>query len=132
MGREIRKVPPNWDHPKTPEGHYQPMFNETFKGEGNPLFYRTWKDEKATWYQLWETVSEGTPVSPPFATREELIEYLVTNGDFWDQQRRREGCTVMNCAPWSRKQAEKFVNSIGWAPSFIMDSIGLQSGKDAL
>jgi len=31
-------------------------------------------------WQVWETVSEGSPVSPVFATREELAEYLVEEG----------------------------------------------------
>lgn len=34
------------------------------------------------WYQLFETVSEGTPLSPPFATMEEVISYLEEHGDF--------------------------------------------------
>jgi hypothetical protein len=45
-------------------------------------YYRPWKDDEATWYQVWETESEGTPITPPFATREELVEYLVNHGDF--------------------------------------------------
>ena len=28
MGREIRRVPPNWDHPKNSYGSFQPMLNE--------------------------------------------------------------------------------------------------------
>lgn len=35
------------------------------------------------WYQLYETVSEGTPLSPPFETKEELITWLSCNKDFW-------------------------------------------------
>lgn len=173
MGREIRMVPPNWDHPKVirrngREG-YQPMHNNSFaeaarewkeqfaaweRGErpdycdddnksleywewaGGPpqrAYYRPWKDDEATWYQVWETVSEGTPVSPPFATREELIEYLVANGDYWDQLRRKvkyTGC--IDCQPWSRKAAESFVNGTGWAPSVVIDSSGVRSGVKAL
>lgn len=95
--------------------------------------YRPWKDDEATWYQVWETVSEGTPVSPPFATREELIEYLVANGDYWDQARRKDGYTgVIDCRPWSRKSAEAFVNGPGWAPSMVMDASGVRSGVQAL
>lgn len=150
MGREIRKVPPNWDHPKQQgqyDGRLQPMFNERFEdaaaewkaeyakwesGErpdyctedsrhleywewnGGPPdrdYYRTWADDEATWVQVWETVSEGTPVTPPFATAAELVDYLATNGDFWDQKR--------GDGPWPRKNAEKFVND-GWAPSFMV------------
>lgn len=30
MGRELRKVPANWEHPKKDDGDYQPMFNEYY------------------------------------------------------------------------------------------------------
>lgn len=44
-------------------------------------FYRDreWSKEEATAFQLYETVTEGTPVSPVFATAEELEQWLVTN-----------------------------------------------------
>lgn len=169
MGRELRMVPPNWDHPKVLRSHggegYQPMFRETFEAaaegwkrgfrnwengvrpeycdetsarleywewSGAPPtdreYYRPWSDEEATWYQIWETVSEGTPVSPPFETQDELIEYLVEHGDYWDQKRREEGRTTMNCDPWEREHAERFVRGAGWAPSFVQDSSGLHAG----
>ena len=137
MGREIRKVPPHWDHPKQNpnENRYgheglQPMHNQTFEvrfaewladfdriragnldelerkcyprgladwliDEGaphDPAYYRPWKDEEATWFQLWETVSEGTPVSPPFASKEELADHLAEHGDnFGASEGRDEG-----------------------------------------
>lgn len=168
MGREVRMVPPNWEHPKgtRPNGRegFQPMFDTRFEdaaaewkeeflkweaGErpsycgdeskgleyweycGDPpdrKYYRPWLDEEATWFQVWETVSEGTPVTPPFETQDELINYLVANGDFWDQSRRAEGRTTMNCDPWPREQAEKFVKGPDWAPSLVMTSDGIQSG----
>jgi len=80
-------------------------------------YYRPWTDVEATWFQVFETVSEGTPVTPPFATREELIDYLATHGDFWDQARKAEGRA--EGGPWERANAEKFVNS-GWAPSMMV------------
>lgn len=151
MGREIRKVPPNWDHPKSMRSYgregFQPMYDERFEdaaakwkadyaaweageklkhpnGDGSLMefwewdggppdreYYRPWTDAEATWLQVWETVSEGTPVSPPFATPEELIDYLAEHGDFWDQKR--------GDGPWKRANAERFVKS-GWAPSLIV------------
>jgi len=165
MGRELRRVPPNWEHPE--RNHYgkksfQPMFDRHFEDaakewkdefskweagerpdwfnrtesdenlefwewESNPPdrdYYRPWKDEEATWYQVWETVSEGTPVSPPFETKSELIDYLWHNGDFWDQRR--------GTGPWSRKSAEEFVNGPGFAVSFVSDEKGFRSGVEAL
>lgn len=38
---------------------------------------------------LYETVSEGCPVTPVFATADELIEHLSTVGQDWDQQPMR-------------------------------------------
>lgn len=167
MGREIRKVIPNWEHPMkdypnhrtgTMKKGYQPMFDQSFKeaiktwisdfeawerGErpsycseenkniefwewedGPPQFeyYRPeWRPEEMTWFQVYETVSEGTPVTPPFSTKEELVEYLVANGDFWDQKRRAEGNAFMRCTPWTRQEAEAFV---GAGHSMTMVSVG--------
>ena len=90
----------------------------------NPECHRPkWKDGEATWFQVYETVSEGTPVTPPFATKAELVEYLVANGDFWDQKRREEGGSGMPCEPWNREAAEQFVND-AWAPSMIQEADG--------
>jgi hypothetical protein len=146
MGREIRRVPANWVHPKDERGRYQPMFDEDYeaaitewiknhelwmrrehpdqiKGHGTEYsyyaewngnapeveYYRPkWTDEERTHYQVYETVSEGTPVTPVFATKEGLIEYLIEKGDFWAQESGEGGC--------SREAAEAFVK-YEWAPS---------------
>lgn len=186
MGREIRRVPPNWDHPKRSvpnyvlgvmEERYQPLrdqdaesafqewmdeyqkwllsehdrviaeygaddypksepYRSFVKWHGsapNPEYYRPqWSPDSLTWWQVWETVSEGTPVTPPFETQAELVEYLVANGDFWDQARRKEGRTTMNCDPWTRKQAESFVYGAGWAPSLVVTQGAVMSGVEAM
>lgn len=175
MGREIRRVPPNWNHPKEHRAgreEFKTMYDERYvdaarewkegfakwesglrpeyqsNGDGykwvpkeewssNDIYdsdmdwweykgtpgdrddYRPWSDEEATWFQVWETVSEGTPVTPPFATKEELVDYLTANGDFWDQARRKEGRSSMPCGPWDRAAAERFVNA-GSAPSLMV------------
>lgn len=165
MGREIRRVPPNWEHPKKEVPDHrrgvmvereQPMFDRPFapamrdwfarweaweRGERpdycddeesrklpfwewdgpppDPHYYRPdWKPEEMTWLQVYETVSEGTPVSPPFATEEELIQYLADNGDFWDQLRVKEG-RQQGPAAWGREAAERFVKK-RWAPSGML------------
>jgi hypothetical protein len=129
MVREIRRVPPNWKHPRLKSREYsadwkevllQPMYDQHFDdvfadwladfdhmragdldeperelyprgladwlndGERppDPACYRPWKDDEATWYQVWATEGadgQGTPITPPFATREELVEYLVNH-----------------------------------------------------
>lgn len=122
------------EHPDQKDGSGK-GFRYYAQWNGNPpdveYFRPDWKPEEATWWQVYETVSEGTPVSPPFATREELVEYLVANGDFWDQHGRANGRDV-NCAPWSRRAAERFVFGAGWAPSFVSNGHGLKSGVEAL
>ena len=130
MGREIRRVPPSWDHPKKSNGEYQPMHDRSYHAAiddwrrefgdeaGNQPereCYRPWEESEATWYQLWETVSAGTPVSPPFETKEQLAAYLATCGDFWDQKRGRGGCGM--------DAAEAFVE-VGWAPSLVAVRVG--------
>lgn len=151
MGREIRRVPPNWEHPKRERfdmrtgrtvEDYQPLYDRAFapkmrewfeewqkweRGERpdycsdesaklpfwewyrappDPDYHRPdWPEGTATWWQVYETVSEGTPVSPPFATPEELVDYLAKHGDFWDQQR--------GDGPWDRESAEAFVKHGG-------------------
>jgi len=146
MGREVRRVPPNWNHPIV-NGQFQPMFDDSYTEasakwiteflkwhvakeyppyadaedtampywdwSGPPPdkeYYRPWSDAEATWYQLWENVSEGTPVSPPFERLDDLVEYLAINGDQWDQERGRGG--------WGIERAKAFC-AVGWAPSFI-------------
>lgn len=62
---------------------------------------RKWTVEEATHYQIYETVTEGTPVSPVFASLDELVEWCVSQG-------------------YSRHAAESFAKQ-GWVPSMIMD-----------
>jgi hypothetical protein len=175
MGRELRRVPPNWQHPKNPCNHfckpncngehYQPMDNETFESAAknwkekflsweqgkrpdycdeehtkleywewvsNPpdrKYYRPYKDEEATWYQVYETVSEGTPVTPPFATQQELVEYLINHGDSWDQELLAKGDS-WGRKGWPKEEAEKFVYGDGWAPSMVMENGILKHGTE--
>lgn len=64
-------------------------------------------------WQLWETVSEGSPISPVFATADELVWHIVIDGGY------------------SEEGARAFV-AAGWAPSFVMDSErGVMSGVEA-
>ena len=111
MGRELRKVPANWEHPKKDDGKYQPMFNRYYGDELNEWFYghqqwensthkdlveqpelkekypfyamyhgnppdveyyqtRKFKPEELTHIQLYESTTEGTPLSPVFKADE--------------------------------------------------------------
>ena len=59
-------------------------------------------DEGPGW-QLWETVSEGSPISPVFSSAGELARWLAND----------EGSGAAGVAKW-----EQFLNGPGWAPSF--------------
>jgi hypothetical protein len=143
MGREIRTVPPDWEHPKAYQyGRYDyvPLLDKSYEealaewqeekrkwdaGE-RPDYYKdeeypngisfeewhgeapdsdyhrpAWPEESRTAIQIYETVSEGTPVSPVFSDKEEAITWVIEN---WDR---------------SPDAARKFVET-GWAPSFVM------------
>lgn len=62
MGREVRRVPKNWQHPKDKNQKPIPLLEEDVPN-GN-------------FYQMYETCSEGTPISPIMETPEELARWL--------------------------------------------------------
>lgn len=138
MGREVRRVPPNWQHPQREDGDFIPLFDGsvrwTDKGKvwENVCEYRQrrWDEEKEAWsrglrrdfgdetkwvpydlkyagtpyeewdgkrpdakdympyftpeeathFQMYEECTEGTPISPIFASPEELARWLADNG----------------------------------------------------
>ena len=101
MGREVRMVPLDWEHPKNKKGNFIPLlgdFQEDMKifqayvaqdgmeqavegwGEQPPNaknYMPQWPAEKATHYQMYEDTSEGTPISPPMPDPESLARWLV-------------------------------------------------------
>jgi hypothetical protein len=70
-------------------------------------------------YQIWETVSDGSPISPVFATPEELARHM--EGTRWGAD---EG------TPYESWLA--FIKGPGWAPSLVMSSQGIQEGVAAM
>lgn len=122
MGREVRRVPANWEHPKDDRGHHIPMHDRSYDDE-----VKEWEEERKLWdagsdapgrwnngedrvlsklrgekfrdwhgrhpdpddympdwakaerthYQMYENVSEGTPISPPMPTEESLAKWLA-------------------------------------------------------
>lgn len=97
MSREVRKVPANWKHPKDKNGHYIPMYehlpyNEEDIAEGlrdgwlddDPPNYGCdvmpqWPESERTHYQMYESITEGTPISPVMETPEALARWLADN-----------------------------------------------------
>ncbi len=118
MGREVRMVPKDWEHPTRSDGHPKPLQDGSFtadiaewlternafmRGErvdGTPLppeaagcsfkewhgsrplkrdYMPDWPESERTHYQMYETCSEGTPISPVMETPEELARWLTDN-----------------------------------------------------
>ena len=81
--------------------------------------WRRKEPPKGKGYQIWETVSEGSPVSPVFATPEELAAWMAGNDDSATRDASMED--------WL-----KFINGPGWAPSAMSSSSGIVSGVRAV
>lgn len=101
MSREVRRVPADWVHPKE-HGRFKPLldyyqtahddFMDTVRSEGLQAaidyygcapdindYMPDWPDEERTHLMMYESTSEGTPLSPAFATPEELARWLADN-----------------------------------------------------
>lgn len=162
MGREVRRVPPGWEHPKdkSDSSYYKPLHDESYAAASKrwveefdlwrvgkhpsqrdydfwewetppekPMYREEeWTDDEATNYQLYETVSEGSPVSPSFATQEQLAAYLSENGDFWYQRRMaedRSGFPNSDYDTWLK------MIRMGSAPSMVVQDGRVMSGVEA-
>lgn len=125
MGRELRRVPADWEHPKGLEGHYISLLGRScaedvvrwdeerkrwvdgfkkrytvypefewipkeydddhpFEEEcGQRPFYGDYMpdlpEEERTHYQMYECVTEGTPISPVMPDVESLCHWLEDN-----------------------------------------------------
>jgi hypothetical protein len=169
MGREIRRVPADWEHPRDETGGLIPLYDQDFptaaaewkegyrrweSGEvenhgadrdvlpwrprdmsaswedasvefweydGPPdrdsYRKRAWTPEQASHYQMYETVSEGTPVSPVFATPEEVARWCADNLGGWQKA---------SYEAWLR------VARGGYAPSAVFTSAGVQNGVEGM
>lgn len=172
MGREVRRVPADWQHPKEStfdhRGRWVERYKPLFPGEQYQSRVDEWDEKCAKWkaglrpdhcdsaehramcYEQWagqrphrddympnwpakqrthlmmyEDTSEGTPISPAFATPEELARWLADNGA------SSFGSDTASYEAWLR------VARGGWAPSMVVtqnaDGTGtIQSGVEAL
>jgi hypothetical protein len=113
MGRELRRVPLDFDWPqgKIWKGYLPEDYHQRVEGLSD--------DEKDAWweqfhaeeehdpptgdgYQLWETTSEGSPISPVFATLDELCAYAEKHCSTF-------GSFKTSAAEWKRMLQEDFV-----------------------
>ena len=145
MSRELRRVHPAWKHPKDNNGRYIPLLDggvwdnyiadhleaveeegseEEAEEAGSPKpnknnFMPVWSEEEATAYQWYESVSEGTPISPPMPSKEALAEWLSDNHT--DRLSRKQ---------FTKEQWLKVVNQ-GYVPTVIsFPGTGVQSGTE--
>lgn len=113
------------------EANGWPTMCKLCEGEGRAwesaqakLDYEAWEPSEpptGPWWQVWETVSEGSPVSPAFEDPEELARWLAGN---------RSGSIDEGT---SAQQWLEFIMGPGWAPSMVMSrSAGVMSGVKAL
>jgi hypothetical protein len=136
MGREIRRVPPGWQHPKDFRGHYKPLNDmpwrdamrswledysdewqtwtdkEDIEPPPHPEYYRSEWSEEPTAYQVYETVSEGTPVSPVFSSLADVRTWAIAQGH-------------------SERAADEFCR-LGHALSVLIGPGGIKMGIDTL
>ena len=166
MGREVRRVPADWQHPKHwasgmrgPEERYKPLSpgeqyqqrvdewdeecakwkagwrpDDCTDAESRAMTYEqysdqrphrddympNWPAEQRTHLMMYEDTSEGTPISPAFATPEELARWLA------DTNASAFGSDGASYEAWLR------IARGGWAPSMVFTSAaGLQSGVAA-
>lgn len=143
MGREVRRVPADWQHPKDPStGHYIPlnppgyekdaaefvaMANEKGLQEAVDYYGQapdrenympSWPDAERTHLMMYEDTSEGTPISPAFATPEELARWLADTGA------SAFGRSTATYEEWLATCRSK------WAPSMVVSNGQVFSGVE--
>ena len=144
MGREVRHVAANWEHPKDEYNkRYKPLhegYSERLaefelmrreKGLQEALDYfggapdvndymPEWKEAETTHIQMYETCSEGTPISPVMDTPENLARWLA------DNNASSFGSMTATYEQWLR------VCRGGYAPSAVASGGRLVSGVEGL
>ena len=157
MGRECRKVPSTWIHPKDSNGliplrgssyaeakkrwdegdikwkeglrqdwdtkewipHCEDCTFSEWDGD-SPVeseYMPDWSQDECTHYQMYETCTEGTPISPVFSTPEECARWCANNGasafgsqiadyDFWLKIAKGGGSSGLICGPGIPLQPE--------------------------
>lgn len=144
MSRQVRMVAKDWEHPKDRYGVHIPLdegyasdadeFMAKANAEGlqsaidwfgqapdQEKYMPDWPEDERTHLMMYETTSEGTPISPAFETPEELARWLADNGA------SAFGNDTATYEQWLR------VCRGGYAPTAVYSpAAGLQSGVAAL
>ena len=104
--------------PTIPNATPNPLLADDWLGDHDDCETPWWRDmvPHGEGWQLWQTVSDG-PLSPVFATPEELIAWMA-------EPEPNPAWRGRLCGPWSqgwpRDVAERFVRGNGWIPSAIV------------
>ncbi|MEE9611968.1 MAG: hypothetical protein V3W19_11985 [Desulfatiglandales bacterium] len=142
MGREVRRVPEDWNHPRDERTHnYTPLF-DGYKQElaefqsridshglsdaidyfgGGPQsedYMPDWHESERTHYMMYEDTSEGTPISPAMESPETLARWLADNGA------SSFGSGTATYDQWLSTCRG------AWAPSMVMEGGALKSGVE--
>lgn len=89
-------------------------------GPPDPKFYMPfWPAEQRTHYQMYEDTSEGTPISPVFATPEEVARWCVDNGVSIFGRDATSYETWLRIARGKEKAQFMVATSDGWKPGII-------------
>ena len=164
MGREVRMVPKDWEHPVDEDGRFIPLFNgeeyqddltrwnlhndkwndglrDDYAGGWRPRDgsegcdnYSEWDGDKpaadeympifssdeATCLMMYETCSEGTPISPAFESPEELAKWLA------ESNASAFGNMTASYGQWLEMINAK------WAPSMVLCGSIMRSGVEAM
>jgi len=143
MGREVRMVPKDWEHPKRRDGNYEPQWDRSYKEAAEEFlamaneeglqealdyfncpdkkdFMPDWGKEERTHLMMYEDTTEGTPISPAFETPEELAKWLSDSGA------SAFGSSTASYEEWLR------VCKGGYAPSAVVIDGEVKSGVEGL
>jgi len=143
MGREVRMVAKDWQHPKRDNGSYVPLLGGSYSADEKEFlkianekglqeavdymecpakenYMPDWTENEATYYMMYEDTSEGTPISPAFETPEELAQWLT------DHNASAFAGQTATYESWLR------VANGGFACSAVLHHGVIENGVDAL
>lgn len=135
MGREIKRVPMDFDFPlgKGYFDHQWAKHTATCEADEHDDCEVDTEPPKGDGWQLWQTVSDG-PISPVFATADELVDWMCQPVPL--NERRPFAPEAYPAMPWARgwrrEVAEPFVKRCGWAPSMVISGGVAMSGPEAM
>ena len=157
MGREVRMVPKDWEHPKRESGDFIALHDSDFiactddwnkecarwnageypdyvSEDSKKMSYEEWAGGKpeeedymptfpegtATHCMMYETTTEGTPISPAFESPEQLARWLYEN------EASSFGSRTASYESWLR------VAKGGFACSMVIDGGQIKSGVEEI